>query len=382
MSGGADGRHRQEARHLVNYGTSQHVKINMKPKTVIPAFEMNVVPGSARDFEMWRWTISPLYDISALRREDLTQYGMESAGYFYPQMPISSARLSGTRLVRDNRVIAKGGIDSIQLVLYEEGNLLVDADGTERTVKTGDILAIDFARRSTISSRPTRAINVTVSRDLLMPLVANPDSVHGAWLPRGAPLNELLASHMRGLIAAGPHVDLATGAAVARATATLAAACLGGAPHAREQTGSRLQAAVMYRIRQLIEQELGNPELGTAFLIQRFAVSRATLYRLFEPLGGVRNYINQRRLMRIHQLIVDPEGTAGTLSDLAAQWGFPDRTVFSRAYRSLYGMSPTEARLQAHIWLKNTNLSEPGIAGSFSEVNRRLLEIDALSTSS
>jgi AraC-like DNA-binding protein len=47
-----------------------------------------------------------------------------------------------------------------------------------------------------------------------------------------------------------------------------------------------------------IDRHIANPELSPAFLEAKLPFSRSSLYRLFEPLGGVASAILQRRLER------------------------------------------------------------------------------------
>jgi AraC-like DNA-binding protein len=112
------------------------------------------------------------------------------------------------------------------------------------------------------------------------------------------------------------------GAAMSRATASLAAACPGTAAGATEQAAASLQTALLRQIRQHIDPSLADPELGPDSLAGWFHLSRARLYRMFAPLGGVSSYIGRRRLMRIHQAITDPLRFGETLSNLAEHWGF------------------------------------------------------------
>lgn len=347
-----------------------------QPNSLLPRFEMNVAPARADAFELWRWTVSPLYEMDALSPDRRAEFSLTSRGYFYHDMPVSKDEFAGMRLVRDKRVIARAGIDAIGLVLYARGGSAVAFEGTERNLGSGDILAIDYARGATLAVQSSSTVSVTIPRTLLMPLVARPDRVHGSVWRSGTPLHALLAGHLRGLIAAGPHVDLATGAAISRATAGLIAACLGKAASATEQAAASVETAVLRQIRQHIDASLADPDLGPDSLARRFHLSRAKLYRLFAPLGGVSTYIGRRRLMRIHQAITDPLRFEETLSGLAEHWGFPDRTVFSRAYRTLYGMSPSDARALARTRVGQADQTSAA-AGSFREVKNLLHGVQA-----
>jgi AraC-like DNA-binding protein len=331
---------------------------------------MRVESGSARDFELWRWAVSPMFEIDAAKPQDRTSYRVRSDGYYYDGMPISATHAAATCYDRPSRVIAKAGIDHVVLSLYEDRDYLICTDGQERIVRAGDIVALDLSRPSRIIAPEAASITVMVPRHLLSSLAANLDDSHGLMLPKGSPLNALLASHMRELLIQAPLLDRVAGLAVTRATAALAAACLGTAEEGRVPASTGIRAAVLRLIRQAIDENLGNPDLGPDFLARRFALSRARLYRMFEPLGGVKSYIQQRRLMRLHQAISDPVFFHESITTLAERYGFMEKSVLSRAYRALYGVSPSESRARARTGFRAANRLDDGAAGSFLEVNR------------
>ncbi|MBO9630711.1 MAG: AraC family transcriptional regulator, partial [Shinella sp.] len=74
----------------------------------------------------------------------------------------------------------------------------------------------------------------------------------------------------------------------------------------------------------------------------RSPMSRATLYRLFEPVGGVTDYIRTRRLRAAFDMLTN-DGKR-TVGEVAYACGFPDISTFSRAFRHQFGMSPSEVR--------------------------------------
>lgn len=104
----------------------------------------------------------------------------------------------------------------------------------------------------------------------------------------------------------------------------------------------RLQARDALRdvICDFIERNLDSETLSTQTLLTRFGVSRATLYRMFENEGGVRNYISNRRLFRaVFQISTNPM-TRGQINQAAEKWGFSSAANFSRSVRREFGATP------------------------------------------
>lgn len=76
-------------------------------------------------------------------------------------------------------------------------------------------------------------------------------------------------------------------------------------------------------------------------------MARATLYRQFDSMGGIAAYIRNLRLRRARELIEGGSGRSLRLSSVAADVGFASPTVFARAFRQAYGMTPRECLRQA-----------------------------------
>ena len=72
-------------------------------------------------------------------------------------------------------------------------------------------------------------------------------------------------------------------------------------------------------------------------------VSRATLYRLFQPLGGVAKQVWLARLEHARIWLNDP-ARPGALEAIAHGSGFATAAHFSRRFRDYYGFSPRNLR--------------------------------------
>jgi AraC-like DNA-binding protein len=75
-------------------------------------------------------------------------------------------------------------------------------------------------------------------------------------------------------------------------------------------------------------------------------MSRSSLYRLFEDIGGVARYIQSQRLLEAHAVLSDP-ATTKSISAIAEDLCFADASSFSRVFRREFGHSPGEVRSAA-----------------------------------
>lgn len=109
---------------------------------------------------------------------------------------------------------------------------------------------------------------------------------------------------------------------------------------ASPSAAAHLRESLKRSIQLFIEQRLHTFDLNTSLILRNFGVSRASLYRMFEPESGVRAYINHRRLMRaVVDLSVEPT-RRGHIREVSERWGFASDASFSRMVKNVFGVAP------------------------------------------
>ncbi len=127
----------------------------------------------------------------------------------------------------------------------------------------------------------------------------------------------------------------------------------------------RARNAMADLIRAHIERNLACPDLSSKALLRTFGVSRASLFRMFEADGGVRRFINRRRLYRAVLEIAENDGTRGSITAAADRWGFSSSANFNRAVREHFDVSPSTL-----VQLPERELKYPGVANRVVEFAR------------
>jgi AraC-like DNA-binding protein len=334
-----------------------------------------VTRGNAREFELWRDGLRPLFAMDALDAASLSSFTVEATSYQFSDVAIVSGRSSAALFQRAPLTIARGGHDHICVLVYTEGGCSLDVEGRATTVQAGDICFLDLSRPVTLRMPDYASLTLILPRATLEPYVADLDALHGRILRKSHPLNAMLVSHLQALFAQAPSLNAADGAIAAKGTAALIAAFAGASDDGRDVIARSNSAATLRAFRQHIEKHLGDLDLGPESLCHRFGVSRATLFRAFEPMGGVRRYILQRRLARARRLIVDPAAAHRRVGSIALQCGFGNTSVFSRAFQRAFGLSPTDMRAAQ----ESGELSEAAFSGDegFASMGRWLLGLES-----
>ncbi len=305
---------------------------------------LSINAGNAREFELWRSGYAPLYEMDAASPTARASFSAGLTSYNLAPVVMIEGYSSAETLERTARTIARSNIDHISLTVRSQGGFGLDVEGRATEVHTGDICVLDMTRRSALRSTGYKSFTLILPRTLLEPHVADIDALHGRVLPRGSALNAMLAAHMRTLYAQAPSLTLSDIHAAGHATAAMIAAFAGASSDGRGMIAEVTANASLKACRKAIDASLHDPWLGPDFLCDKLGVSRAKLYRMFEPLGGVTLYIQRRRLMHAYRFIIDPAYAQERISAIAMRCGFGNVSAFNRAFRQAHGMSPTELR--------------------------------------
>lgn len=87
--------------------------------------------------------------------------------------------------------------------------------------------------------------------------------------------------------------------------------------------------------------------LSSVVVARRFSISRATLYRILEPVGGFASYLRLRRLHRVRLDLACPTQRHLSVGEIAEAWGFVSHSAFAKSFRQCFGVSPRAYRAMA-----------------------------------
>ncbi|AXG79295.1 AraC family transcriptional regulator [Streptomyces paludis] len=112
-------------------------------------------------------------------------------------------------------------------------------------------------------------------------------------------------------------------------------------PHAR-------RSALALSVKAFIRENLGDPQLTASAVAASHHISSSYLHGLFRSEETtVSAWIRRLRLERARRDLTDPSQATVPIGHIAARWGFAHYAVFSRAFRTEYGISPRECRYEA-----------------------------------
>ena len=296
-----------------------------------------------QESQLFAETLDPLFRTTMETPERIGDFRAGLSTYFMGPALFFVAHMIGTTYTfsRDPRRIARSGLDLIFVQMTLEGSDVRLVNGETVLVEAGDISLFDLSRSIHAQTQHCRNLTLVLPRHLLFGKDAQNDALHGLVLRRTTSTARLIGSHLRALFDDLSDITQAEAPAIVTATANLVTNLIGPQMAARGPSPTVRGAAIM-EIRRYIERHIAMPDLGPDHLCKTFGLSRASLYRLFEPIGGVTDYIRSRRLRSAFRMLANDRSR--TVGEIAYACGFADISAFSRAFRHQFGMSPSEVR--------------------------------------
>lgn len=296
-------------------------------------------------FDAWREDMSLIFDVEDPLVEEGEFFHATFELYNFGQSVFGELHSSSARYLRTRDKILSDGLDSVLIQLFLEGECQFGCGRQTTLVKTGDIVIFDLSRRVDNFNASFRHVTMMVPRELVAAAIPNIHQWHGAILPRDNPAVRLLRNHLISCQRMAPSFDLGAGRHLESATVALTAAATSGKPSLIEgATDDDVELVLTFQIKRYIRESLGSENLSPEALAHKFGISRAQIYRLMEPVGGIARYIRKLRLNRCFEELRNPALSHLTISEIAYRSGFAQLSTFQRNFRETFGLTPGEAR--------------------------------------
>ena len=300
-------------------------------------------------FEIWSKSLAGVFRVPPPAPSDEARFHVHSEIWHLGEVLTSTSAFSTPQSgVRDARMARTDQMDHYRLVLQLEGCFRLHAEGQSVEAMPGQAVIMDFAHAQSFDRDPGRSIFLFIPRELLDDALPPPLHLHGAR-PQGAAA-ALLSDYLQNLLRHLPAMGLAEAPAMARAAVSMVAAALAPTAHTLAMARPSLEATLLRQIFRYVDLHLTEDDLSPQSICSFFKISRATLYRMFEPLGGVAAYVKERRLVRIHDILCNSDRRQ-YLARLAQDHGFRSAAHFSSAFKQMFGYSPREVRLPSDTQL-------------------------------
>ncbi|MET9896882.1 helix-turn-helix domain-containing protein [Streptomyces sp. NPDC006465] len=314
------------------------------------------VPAEDR-FAYWRELVgrtrSP-HDISSVHATDFrAEHRLMEMG----PVTVWPSSFLPARYRRSPQHVRRSDPETYHLTLLLEGELALDHAGRNSTFGPGDLHLVDSSRPYDLRSvgdgerRVVSGVGVDFPKALLPVPTHRIEQLLGRALSgregTGALLTDFLVGLSRQAETLQPSAAPRLGAVVLDLISALFAQAFDSEGALSPETR---QHAMAERVRSFVRQNLHDPELAPPTIAAAHHISLSYLHRIFQQQGQgetVAALIRRQRLEGARRDLADPALRSTPIHALAARWGLPRASDFTRAFRAAYGLSPKEYRLQA-----------------------------------
>ncbi|WP_416899120.1 MAG: helix-turn-helix domain-containing protein [Minwuia sp.] len=324
--------------------------MNLRPNTggrqvAIQSFDISDSPVPAR---LGAWTeilYDTFYPLDLISRDAEFSFGklniLDIPGIRFGT--IDSAPMS---VFRRRQHLSQSGGDFYYIPLPMKAPLYLRQHGREARIEPGDFAIVATAdmyqyEQNTENRLATLRIDGPLMRERV-PLI---DDLVARTCDGHAPLVQVFVDFVHSIMRQSSRLDHESAAAMTPHLLDLLALAVTAPVDAMKSSESSVRLAHLRRIMRMIEDRLDDETLGPGMLAKELGLSERYIQKMFadrgETLSGT---IRARRIATAQRRLIDPTRRSSSIATIAFSVGYSDPAHFSRIFRSIVGLSPSEYR--------------------------------------
>jgi AraC-like DNA-binding protein len=288
-------------------------------------------------FEAWRAYNAGLFEIFP-PGDGAASSAPQATAWRVGGIVASTTACPALRFQRSGALI-KRSQDRLLLRLYTRGSLRAVLDGEPLKMQPGEFHLFDVMRPFCGVSDAAANFSVAIPYGAVGYEPRRHASRFG--LHAHSPAGRLLAAGLEALYAQAPCASADEGVKLAEGFAGLLNGVLFGAnaDDAVRSTVERHRAAAIVRY---VDAHFADPAISAERVGHAVGASRATVYRVFAPAGGLKRAVLDRRLRAAVTELSQTPARRGAVAVTAARWGFDRPAWFARRCRERFGYRPSD----------------------------------------
>jgi AraC-like DNA-binding protein len=305
---------------------------------MLQAWDTSVV--AARDrFAFWRESVTQAYlplEPETKSRADFQGRIERNGGN---RLKVSRVGSSRSIVARTAPCIARRANGDFFANLLLSGSGIVRQRDRTAVAKAGEVIVVDTNETFTLDfSEGVDLVCVAFDGSAVRRMVTR-TGTPADLVVHGTAAGRLVAGYMSGLAA-----DLETVGSVADLAADQFPALVARAAASPLDVPAH-SASLAVRIRQFVEAEIGDQDLGAKRIAAALGVARSTVYEAMAAQGlTVAGFIRDCRLRGCIADFGSADVSNLPVAAIAARWGFRDAAAFSRTFKRIAGAPPGEFR--------------------------------------
>ncbi|WP_081587596.1 helix-turn-helix domain-containing protein [Paraglaciecola arctica] len=304
----------------------------------------------------WRDVMHPFYQTSDQVEDAI--FEAKVSGYFFKNFLCINAEADPQNYYSGTERALKSGYDGVIVKLILEGHCDFSGDASSIRNGAGGITILDMSREVIGITPKIDTINLVIPRHVLSKHIVNIESLHLQTLNQASVMTRLLVNHMTMLRKEAKSITQNEILDVSKLTIELVISALQNHIKTANLAPPRSENSLLFKIKEYICSNIQSTDLSVVNICTKYHISRAKLYRITEPLGGVASFIRKQRLQHAYRLVRSNEETKVQVSTIAFQSGFKSLSNFSLLFKEEFGISPSES-IQLNNTYKKVDLNNP-----------------------
>jgi AraC-like DNA-binding protein len=264
------------------------------------------------------------------------------AAQHFGRLTLYDRQIIGADHRRDTAHIRRDGFEHYYLQVLRSGRVVSGRPGEERRLIPGDAILFDATRPMRSIVDDGDLVTVILSRDQVEAVAPDVRHLHGSILPRGE--TGSLGRAVLSFIRCASSFPETSAAGIGHVITSMLGQINGRSDAAYSDAVGESNLALSRRLRAeiFIDNNLA-ADLSSDAVARSIGVSRSSLYRAMEAVGGIEMVVRRRRAARLRMLI-SRQNEATSIGFLAENTGFSSISHASRTFKDIYGQSPNQFR--------------------------------------
>lgn len=293
------------------------------------------VPASEH-FKIWRDSIGELADARPLGQSEWRFLGDFEA---YRMVDVSITMGHVMPFEYHRAALNPGAPPAVVLTMAMEGEYMIQYNQSHSVrVDSSQMVIGSFnAESRVIAEKPVSYFSIYLFSPALLAASALNDSTPGIEIPMSGGIRAAIFSLVAQLQNSLRTDDHIAASALLKAIEVMVDQLARPAYFASGQVDDNRMMA----IQAFVDENNRDPALGVDLLCERFHMSRATLYRQMQHVGGVKRYLMSRRLVRcFDELRKGPSRSDGFQRALVKAYHFKSFQDFAERYKNHFNVDP------------------------------------------
>lgn len=260
--------------------------------------------------------------------------------------PVFIATISATAhtFSRSRQRVALDGLDVLFVQVYEHTSGCTTTSAQQSFKLKPDTLIIqDMADSFSVEHGEYRQITLALPRQLLVPYLVENRTYPFLSVDTSDPTAAAVVNMLRLFRDQAEQMSKQDGDLMINCLVGLTANVLNRFQNpAREISQKDLYTARQLKALDVIRQRFHEVDFSSSELAQQLKMSRTSLYRLLEPMGGFNDCVREQRMRHAIRLIRTSSQETLSVQELAEECGYAHATSFTRFFKEHFGTIPSE----------------------------------------